>query len=269
MIEIEDIPKSRSKPKHLEMLGVGLIKILNGNIDEKFDVVFQKGIGLPLIQDIIELCKNEISNAIQGNSIIPVNKYTIFIHYFQNKEDIMVILYMDEKNDSLSYPQLYLLTKSIRNKFRLDTPMAEIIEFCNEKIKIPQPEGIIGVFILGANGTPYISKINKNRTTIAERSVTISGFISALFSFSQEVIGKETGAILKEINFGNQRFYMIIKGKVIFAFLIEKVSPILQRYMYQIVDEFLEKYGSIVEKFNGDVTQFYDFKKVIEQYFLI
>ena len=269
MIEMKERLKFGVIPMHFEMLGVGIIKIPNGNLDDKLDIIFQKGIGLPLIHNIIELCRNEISTKDQGNSIIPVKNYTIFLHYFQNKGDIIIVLFMEKKTNSLSYPQLYLLIKSIRNNFRLNLPIAELIDFCNDTIEIPHTEGIIGVFIIGACGTLYLSKINNNRTTIVERSVTISGFISALFSFSQEVIGKDTGAVLKEINFGNQRFFMIIKEKVIFAFLVEKVNSILQRYMYQIADDFLDRYRGIIKRFNGDVSQFYDFEKIIDQYFLI
>lgn len=269
MIEMSEISKSGVNPMHFEMLGVGIIKISNGNLDEKIKVIFQKGIGLSLIHNIIELCRNEISTKNQGNSIIPVKNFVIFLHYFQNQGDIITVLFMNKQNDSLSYPQLYLLIKSIRNKFRLNSPIAEVIDFCNDTIDIPHSEGIIGVFILGAGGIPYISKISNSRTTIVDRSVAIGGFISALYSFSQEVIGKETGAILKEINFGNQQFFMIIKEKVIFAFLVEKINSILQRYMYQIVDDFLDRYRGIIKKFNGDVAQFFDFEKIIDQYFLI
>ena len=62
---------------------------------------------------------------------------------------------------------------------------------------------------------------------------------------------------------------MITKNKVIFAFLIEKVNQFLQRYMYLIADEFLEKFHDHLIDFSGDVTPFKDFEEIVNQYFLI
>ncbi|MFX1395033.1 MAG: hypothetical protein ACFFAH_15885 [Promethearchaeota archaeon] len=253
----------------LKMLGIGLMKISVHNLDESFEIIFQKGIGMPLIQDILELYKKEIVSKKQGNSIIPVDNFTLFMHYFEHQDDIIILIFMDEKEDTLSYSQLYLLTKLIKNKFQLNPSLKEIKKLLNERVALPRSEGVSAVLILSASGTLFISSISEKREIIAQKSVTISGFISALFSFSQEIIGKETGAKLKEINFGNQLFYVIVKDKVIFAFLVDKASPLLQRYMYLIVDEFFEKYQEIISNFNGDVTPFEEFKIIIDQYFLI
>ncbi|GAH69954.1 unnamed protein product, partial [marine sediment metagenome] len=99
--------------------------------------------------------------------------------------------------------------------------------------------------------------------------VHIGGFISALLSFSNTIIGEETGAKLKEINFGNQQFYVISKSNVVFAFLVENMNQLLQRYMYLIADEFLFDFRNYIKEFNGDVTPFNEFESKINQYFII
>jgi len=253
----------------LQMLGYGLIKISDFSNNDKIHILFQKGIGTPLIQNVIELCKREINDQKQGNSIIPLDDFSIFIHYFQHKNNNIVILYMTAKDHTINFPKLYFFTRKITNQIRLNTPISEVINTCNKTISIPQTKGIIGVFIIGANGCPYFSQINQNRKLISNKEVHIGGFISALFMFSKEIIGQESGAELKEINFGNQRFYMITKKNVIFAFLVESLNSLIERYMYLIADDFLEQYKEHLIDFTGDIAPFHEFKKKIDLYFEI
>ena len=268
-IQLSNQLDSRKTQDILQMLGFGLVNISDFSSNDRFQILFQKGIGTPLIQNIIELCKKEINNQKQWNSIIPIDEFTIFVHYFQHKNDTIVILYLTEKDHNINFPKLYLFTRKITNEFRLNTPISEIIKTCNKTILIPQTKGIIGVFILGASGSPFCSKINQTRKQISKKEVHIGGFISALFSFSKEIIGQESGAELKEINFGNQRFYMITKSNVIFAFLVEDLNSLIERYMYLIADDFLEQFKDHVTNFNGDVTPFKEFEKKIDLYFEI
>jgi len=268
-IQIENELESRAPKNILQMLGYGLINISNLSNNDKIHILFQKGIGTPLIQNVIELCKNEINLKSQGNSIIPLDEFTIFVHYFQCRKDTFVILYMTEKDHNISFPKLYLFTRKITNQLWLNSSISEIINMCNKTISIPQTKGIIGVFILGASGCPYFSKINQSRKLISNKEVHIGGFISALFSFSKEIIGQESGAELKEINFGNQRFYMITKNNVIFAFLVEDLNSIIKRYMYLIADDFLEQFKEHLIGFNGDVSPFHEFENKIDLYFKI
>jgi hypothetical protein len=267
--QMNDQLDSRDAQETLPMLGYGLINISNLSNNDKIHVLFQKGIGTPLIQNVVELCKKEIKDQKQGNSIIPLDDFSIFIHYFQHNNNTIVILYMTEKDHTINFPKLYFFTRKITNQIRLNTPISEVINTCNKTISIPQTKGIIGVFIIGANGCPYISKINKNRKLISNKEVHIGGFISALFSFSKEIIGQESGAELKEINFGNQRFYMITKKNVIFAFLVENLNSLIERYMYLIADDFLEQYKEHLIDFTGDIAPFHKFKKKIDLYFEI
>ncbi len=270
MIVMNKAQNSDSTSVKLQMLGYGLLKLSEINSEGKFDIMFQKGIGVPLIQNIIELYKKEIITKKQGNSIIPLEDFTIFIQFFKNNEDgISVIIYMEEKERSVNFPKLYFLSKKITKKVLSKAPILEILEVLENEIEIPREEGIIAIFIIGSAGSPFISKIDKTRSNIADHEVHIGGFISALLSFSNTIIGEETGAKLKEINFGNQQFYVISKSSVIFAFLVENMNSLLQRYMYLIADEFLYKFKDYLKIFNGDVTPFSEFEKNINQYFII
>jgi hypothetical protein len=178
---------------------------------------------------------------------------------------------MEEKEPCVpvSFPKLYLLSKTINNKTLSDSPISEITRFFEKEIDIPKSSGVIAMFVIGSTGSPFLSKINKQRASIAEHEVHIGGFISALLSFSNTIIGEETGAKLKEINFGNQQFYVISKNNVIFAFLVENMNSLLQRYMYLIADEFLYQFREYLKDFNGDVTPFIEFEEKINQYFII
>jgi len=269
MIAMNNPQNINNGTEKLQMLGYGLVTISDINSGANFTISFQRGVGVPLIQNLIELYKKEIINKRQGNSIIPLEDFTIFIQYFKNNEDISVIIYMEEKDQSVNFGRLYFLSKKINQKLISNASITEIAEVFEKEIEIPRSEGIIAVFVIGSAGSPFISKINKARSNIADHEVHIGGFISALLSFSNTIIGEETGAKLKEINFGNQQFYVISKSNVIFAFLVENMNSLLQRYMYLIADEFLYEYKEYIKDFSGDVTPFAPFEKKINQYFII
>ena len=74
---------------------------------------------------------------------------------------------------------------------------------------------------------------------------------------------------LKEINFGIQKLSIIVKSNIIFAFLVEDMDPLIERYMYLIVDDFIANKKEDVDSFNGDVSIFNDFDKNLENYFKI
>ena len=261
---------SKTNSSIIQMLGIGLVKLSAINTDAEFNVIYQKGMGLSIIQNVIELYKKEIINKKKGNSIVPLDDFTLFIHYFEDQNhDILVIIYMTQKESTLSFSNLYFLSKKINQRLNSNASITEIIEVFENEIEIPRSEGIIAIFVIGSAGSPFISKIDKNRSNIVDHEVHIGGFISALLSFSNTIIGEETGAKLKEINFGNQQFYVISKSNVIFAFLVENMNSLLQRYMYLIADEFLFQFKDYIKAFSGDVTPFAAFEKNINQYFII
>ncbi|MCK4286845.1 MAG: hypothetical protein KAX18_11610, partial [Candidatus Lokiarchaeota archaeon] len=199
MIAMNNPQNINNGTEKLQMLGYGLVTISDINSGANFTISFQRGVGVPLIQNLIELYKKEIINKRQGNSIIPLEDFTIFIQYFKNNEDISVIIYMEEKDQSVNFGRLYFLSKKINRKLISNASITEIAEVFEKEIEIPRSEGIIAVFVIGSAGSPFISKINKARSNIADHEVHIGGFISALLSFSNTIIGEETGAKLKEI----------------------------------------------------------------------
>jgi len=267
MINAQNIINSSGK---VQMLGYALIDILNIKNGGILNILSQKGIGVPLIQNIITLYKNEIITKKQGNSIIPIDNFTIFILYFKKKKnDVSVIIYMEEKESSVNFPKLDFLSKKIKKKILADAPISEITKIFESEIEIPKIDGIIAIFVIDSTGSPFISKIKKNRSNIADHEVHIGGFISALLTFSNTILGEETGAKLKEINFGNQQLEIISRNNVIFAFLVENMNSLLQRYMHLIADEFIYQYRDNLKEFYGDVTPFNEFENVIDQYFII
>jgi len=272
MIAMDTAQNSNQSIEKLHILGYGLLNISEPESGGKLNVILQNGIGVSLIQNIFELYKSEIINKRQGNSIIPLDEFTIYIQYFKNGEkNISVILYMEEKEPTVpvNFPKLYFLSRKINKQILSNAPLSKITKICESEIEIPKTDGVIAIFIIGSTGSPFVSKINKKRSSIAEHEVHIGGFISALLSFSNTIIGEETGAKLKEINFGNQQFYVISKSNVIFAFLVENMNSLLQRYMYLIADEFLFDFRNYIKEFNGDVTPFNEFENKINKYFII
>jgi hypothetical protein len=202
--------------------------------------------------------------------MIPLEDFMVILHFFEDKTNNKIILiYMNDKEKDVNFTKLYLFSKEIFNKFESDFNLAEIKEFCDKKITIPQSKKLFGIFILNPSGSPYFTKINKERAGIADKDVQISGFISAILTFSREVISQDAGGNLKEINFGSQRFFTIIRNDVIFAYLVEDANSLFKRYMYLVVEEFFNSYQKELEEFNGDISPFKDFENILEKYFKI
>ncbi|TXT67582.1 MAG: hypothetical protein BAJALOKI1v1_50022 [Promethearchaeota archaeon] len=262
--------KNLNKDIPQQVLGFCVLRFLEDISSEDFDLIFRKGVGIPLIQNVIEICKDEIMKKPKGNSIIPLEDFMIIIHFFEDVDHKKVlIIYMNEKENDVYFTQLYLFSKKVFQIYASPNNLLELKEFCNETIEIPRSRSLIGIFILNPSGSPYFTKINKERTNLADKDVQISGFISAILTFSREVISQNTGGNLKEINFGEQHFYTIIKKNIIFAYLVEKEDKLFKRYIYLIIDEFLTTFKRELEEFNGDISQFKRFGKVIDQYFEI
>ena len=91
MIVMKNIENTEFGRNMLEMLGIGLVILEKKNSKVDFKILYEKGIGIPLIQDLMELYKEEIILKEQGNSIIPVNEFTFFMHFFQNKNNTLVM----------------------------------------------------------------------------------------------------------------------------------------------------------------------------------
>ena len=126
---------------------------------------------------------------------------------------------------------------------------------------------MLALLTISTSGHLYFSKID-NKKKIANFELQISGFISALLAFTKELIGQEPGIRLKQINFGNQRFYLTIKNNVVFAYLVEKekILKIDKRYMQLIPDEFINLFKEKVnlQTFNGEGSQFKKFGSIVD-----
>ncbi|MEE9376897.1 MAG: hypothetical protein V3V33_02555 [Candidatus Lokiarchaeia archaeon] len=251
------------------VLGVGVIKL---NSNGEINIIFQKGIGIQLIQKIIKSNKNEIIKKKNGIKIDLVCNYTVYIHYFDNQtDDIVVILYLDKKEKILKFSDLYLISEKLNNFICSNISLLALRNICNKNIRIPKSNGVIALFILNSSGHLFYSKFNKEKTKLKNFEIQISGFISALTIFSKELISQEPGVNLKKINFGKQNFYLVTEQNVIFAYLIEveKKVDINKRYLSLVPEEFLSKYRDNIINFKGDVSVFNNFDQEIEQYFII
>ncbi|TFG01168.1 MAG: hypothetical protein EU541_00160 [Promethearchaeota archaeon] len=256
--------------KSQSILGFCILKLGNNQSLNDYELVFKKGLRDPLIQNVIESNKQEIMQKEKGNSIIPLDEVMIIIHFFEDSyQNKIILIFMDDKERDINFTQLYLISKEIFKKFSSQINHTEIKTFCNEIIKIPQSEDLIGIFILNPSGSPYFTKINKERAGLANKDVQISGFISAILTFSKEVISQDSGGNLKEINFGNQRFFTIIRNNVIFAYLVENANKLFKRYMQIVVDEFFSSYKKELEQYNGDISPFKGFENTLNKYFKI
>ncbi len=79
----EGYKKSESTINQLQILGFGIVKISDQEAENSIQVLYSKGVDLPLIQNVIELCKNDLNKKEQGNSIIPINEYTLSFTTFK------------------------------------------------------------------------------------------------------------------------------------------------------------------------------------------
>lgn len=258
----------------MDLLGVGLIKISDLNAGGKIDVIYQKGIGNQLIQKIIHVNKEKILKNKQGFLIDQISNYTAYIHYFDNKhKEITVIIYLDKKKSILKFSKFYYISKKLNKATRSKKSISEIQKICEQDFKIPKSNSSVALLIISTSGHLYFSKVNRNNKKLANVELQISGFISALLSFTKELIGQEPGIRLKQIHFGNQRFYLTLKNDVVFAYLVEKekASTIDKRYMQLIADEFIDMFRDKINphSFNGDVSQFQKFGNIVDSYLII
>lgn len=266
------LEKTNSNP--IQILGVGVIKISDLSSKKEIDIIFQKGIGIQQIQKIISNNIDKIVEKRSGISIDLFRNYSVYLHFFDNNQDeIISIIYLDKKENILNYSDLFTISQMLNQSIIEDDSLSNVMHICNQEIQIPQHKGLIALFIIGSAGHLFFSKINKNKTRLIEHELPISGFISAILSFSKEIIGREPGTNLKQINLGNQIFYLNLRNHAIFAYLVEKqrISETFKKYVHLIADEFINRFKEKINPntFNGELTQFRTFGSVVDQYFII
>jgi len=259
-------------PMHL--LGVGLIKISELNAGGTTQILFEKGIGIQLIHTILKINMNTILTKKQGILIDLISDYTVYIHYFNsNSSEIIVIIYLDNKESILKFSSYYEVSKKFNEAIYSCEKLSDIQEICDHDFIIPQSHSLLALFIISNAGHLFYSKVNDKKSRLGDFEVQISGFISALLIFTKEMIGQGPGVELKHINFGNQQIYLNVKNNVISAYLVEeeRISKLDRKYMQIVSDEFLDMYKDYIspKTFNGDLSKYQRFGKVVDKYFVI
>ncbi len=244
------------------------------NIGGRVEIIYQKGIGITLTKKIIDLYKNKILTKRQGYIKDNIGSLTVYINFFERKQDNrLILMYIDKSENLMNYTELYYLSKGIYHSICSDPLEIELKKICNNKITIPKAKGLIGIFIIDKAGFLYFSKVNKDRPNMANNNFQIAGFISAILIYAQDFIaGEEYGLKLEDVNLGGCHLFLKTKKDVIFAYIIDKDkrSENIKRYMQLIVEEFLDTYyNSHVIGFKGDLSPFHEFENVIDQYFEI
>ena len=266
------IKKSNSNP--IEIIGIGIVKISKLSSEKKIDIIFQKGVGIKLLQKIIKKNMGKIIKKREGILIDLFYNFSIYIHYFNNNPDENIgIIYLDKKEKILNYSELFQISQKLNQCTDIEDSLIKIKDICNKEIIIPRYKGLSAIFIIGSAGHLFFSKINKTKTKLIQHEIPISGFISALLSFSKEIISHGPETNLKQINLGNQNFYLNLRKDAIFAYLVEKqrISETFKRYMHIISDEFIYRFKERInpKKFTGELTPFRKFESVVDQYFII
>ncbi|MFX1358496.1 MAG: hypothetical protein ACFFA8_14600 [Promethearchaeota archaeon] len=266
MIVLESpFPELEEKDNTLEVLGIGLVSISV----KTHNIIFRKGIGSSQLKILIKIYKKEILKKKKGKLVDLRGTYTVYVHFYKAKNDIVTLFYINENNKLINYDKLCLISNHLFNLYKENAPNSEINRIC--KNITPILSGISALFIISTCGHCFYKRINKEKKFLAKNYIQVGGFISAILAFSKEILCQESGETLQTINFENQQFELQVKNEVIFAYLFNNNnnSDNIKRYVNLLVEEFFEMYSTKIEKFNGDLTPFDEFEKVIDKYFVI
>ena len=250
-------------PSSMDLLGVGLVSMT----DKRYNIVFSKGIKRSLIKLLIKFYRSEILEKKEGKRIKLLGVYTIYVHFYRIEDESIAIFYVSETNKLIKYDGLCSLSKQLVNSYCSNVTFSEINQLC--KRVIPSAKELSALFVINSAGLSLFTKIRKDKNYLAENLITISGFISAILSFSNEVMGKNSGDTLQAINFENQQFILTVKEEVIFAYLVEDFtkSKNIKRFMELLIEEFIDNYSDCIKDFNGDINQFRNFENLVDKYF--
>jgi hypothetical protein len=100
--------------------------------------------------------------------------------------------------------------------------------------------------------------------SLQENQHLITGFISGLVSFSKEAIGSS----IEKMTVDEYIFYFLKeegRSNLLYVFVSEDVDEPdkIQFKMKKIADLFFERYNSVIEDFDGEVSRFRDFKDIL------
>jgi hypothetical protein len=266
MIELDDISQdSLVLPKAIQVLGIGLVSMT----ENRYNLVFNKGISRSLIKDLIHLYRIEILSKKEGKIIDLLGVFTVYIHFYSFGNERITLFYINEKDKLVKYEDLCSFSRLLAKLYCSNVSHPKIKQIINKAI--PCVKGLSALFVISTTGHTLFTKIRNDKAKLLNNSVQIGGFLSAILMFSNEIIGKNSGESLQSINFENQQFLITVEHEIIFAYLVEEStkSETIERYMELIRDEFFELYYDCLTDFNGDLNQFHTFEPVVENYFSI
>ncbi|MBY8983038.1 MAG: hypothetical protein KGD57_08820 [Candidatus Lokiarchaeota archaeon] len=257
--ELLDIPTT------MDILGIGIVSITEKNSN----LIYRKGISRSLMNDLITLYRPDILEKKEGKLIDLLGIFTVSIHFYSFDFESIAIFYVNEKDTLTNYDVMCSVSRGLARMYCSNATLATINETCNKII--PSYEGLSALFVISTTGHTLFTKIREDKVSISKNYIQIGGFLSAILMFSNEVIGRNTGDTLQEINFENQQFLISVKEDIIFAYLLESSvkSELLKRYMDLIAEEFLDQFRERVKNFNGDLNQFHKFESIVDKYFCL
>ena len=88
MIVLENVyQETWVRPRSLEMLGLSVVSLS----ERSQNIVFNKGISSSLMKKLIKLYKKEILRKQEGKIIDLFDIFTVYIHFYKFKYDILAI----------------------------------------------------------------------------------------------------------------------------------------------------------------------------------
>jgi hypothetical protein len=266
MIVLENVyEEAWIRPQSLQMLGLSVVSLT----ERSQNIIFSKGINSSLMKKLIKFYKEQILQKQEGKIIDLFGNYTIYIHFYKYEYEIISIFYVNEKDKLVKYGDLCHFSKDLIKFLNSNKPVSQFNQICNKAI--PSATGISALFIISTTGHSLFTKIRKDKKYLAENYIQVSGFISALITFSSEVMGSNSGQCLEAINFENQQFILTLREGIIFAYLVEKstMSNNLKRYIDLLAEEFFIQFHDCLHDFNGDLSPFIKFEEVVNKYLVI
>jgi len=245
----------------LQLHGLGLVSI-NLRINT---VIFLKGISDAMLNSLIRAYEKKILETREGKIIDLVGSYTLYVHFFDVDSEILAIFYLNKKDVLTRYDDLCSFSSKILSMYCSNQAQFNLNSLCKEVISFPK---LSALFVISADGHCLFSKTNSEH--LDQNAVQISGFISAILLFSNEVIGKASGESLKTINFERIKFHVKLKNEIIFAYLIENLedSIDIDYFTELIAEDFLNTFPTELQNFNGRVSVFREFESHIEKYLI-
>ena len=222
-----------------------------------------------MLKNLIKLYKSEVIEKPEGKLIDLIGEYTVYVHFKEINNENLTVFYVNEQDKVVRYDKLCSLSSNLISTLSKNAPSSEISRICDEAM--PRNSAVSALFIIGYAGHSFISKVNRHNKYMSDHEIQIGGFISAILSFSKEVVQNESRACLKSINFGDQQLCIAVKENVIIAYVVDGDADTdqIERYVNLIIEEFLEQFSERIEDFSGDLTPFCEFENIIDNYFVI